>query len=167
MSKISRNQTCPCRSGRKYKHCCLLLRQAGLPPVSAQQGNISLLNEITKIQQAAQHLQKVCRELGVFILFSTKDGDAWVLETTEQDAFQAAATGQPQSPPVQEQQGTIEVDWSHTFALHDRNLVLTSYADGTATVLAAAPAQQISAAIRRISKQYPTELLRQVHIRQT
>ena len=24
MSKVGRNQPCPCGSGRKYKHCCLL-----------------------------------------------------------------------------------------------------------------------------------------------
>jgi len=24
MAKIGRNQPCPCGSGRKYKHCCLL-----------------------------------------------------------------------------------------------------------------------------------------------
>ncbi len=125
-----------------------------------------MLGEVAKIQQAAQGLQETCRVLGVFILFSTKDGDAWVLETTEQDAFQAAAAGQPLPPPVQEQQELIEVDWSHTFALRGRCLVLTSHADGAAAVLAAAPVQQISAAVRRISRQYPAELLRQVHLRQ-
>ncbi len=167
MSKISRNQTCPCRSGKKYKHCCLPLMQAGLPPAPVRQEKISLLGEVVKIQQAAQQRQEICRAMGVFIFFSTKDGDAWVLETTERDAFQAAAAGQPLPPPVQEELEIIEVDWSRAFAQHGRCLVLTNHADGVEDVLTAAPVQQISAAVRRISRQYPAELLRQVHLRQT
>ena len=31
-------------------------------------------------------------ELGVFVLFSTTDGDAWLLEVTESDALQVAAS---------------------------------------------------------------------------
>ncbi|MGR0480268.1 MAG: SEC-C domain-containing protein [Candidatus Electronema sp. V4] len=166
MSKISRNQPCPCQSGKKYKHCCLPLAQAGLPPAPVRQEKISLLGEVAKIQQAAQRRQEVCRMLGVFILFSTKDGDALVLETTERDAFQAAAAGQPLPPPIQEELEMIEVDWSHAFALRGRSFVLTSHADGMEAVLEAAPVQQISAAVRRISRQYPAELLRQVHVRQ-
>ncbi|MGX9728078.1 MAG: SEC-C domain-containing protein [Candidatus Electronema sp. VV] len=166
MSKISRNQPCPCQSGKKYKHCCLLRQQAGLPPAPVRQEKISLLGEVAKIQQVAQRWQEICRALGVFILFSTKDGDAWVLETTERDAFQAAAAGQPLPPPVQEELEMIEVDWSHAFALRGRSFVLTSHVDGVETVIEAAPVQQISAAVRRISRQYPAELLRQVHVRQ-
>ena len=167
MSKISRNQICPCRSGKKYKHCCLPLVQAGLPAAPVRQEKISLLGEVAKLQRAVQQRQEICRTLGVFIFFSTQDGDAWVLETTERDAFQAAAAGQPLPPPVQEQLDIIEVDWSHAFALRDRCLVLTNHADGVEKVLTAAPAEQISAAVRRVSRQYPAELLRQVHLRQS
>ncbi|MCW5199892.1 SEC-C domain-containing protein [Desulfobulbus sp. F1] len=58
MIKISRNQPCPCRSGRKYKHCCLSLRQAGLPTAPVRQTQVSLLVEIEKIQQAAMRCRK-------------------------------------------------------------------------------------------------------------
>ena len=108
-------------------------------------------------------LQECCRETGVFVFFSTKEGDAWVLETTEQDAFQAAAAGQPLLPPVQEDAELIEVDWSHAFALRERRLFLTDHQSGAEIELTNAPVPQISAAVRRIEKQYPAELLRQVH----
>ncbi|CAK8718178.1 MAG: hypothetical protein CDV28_13015 [Candidatus Electronema aureum] len=108
--------------------------------------------------------QETCHELGVFIFFSTKDGDAWVLETTESDAFQAAMSGQPLSPPVMENRDVIEVDWSHAFVLRKRSLMLTHHKDGTESALVNAPTLQISAALRRIRKHYSAELLRQVHV---
>jgi hypothetical protein len=167
MGAISRNQLCPCRSGRKYKHCCLPLREAGLPQpkVRLNRQQVSLAAEVDKVQQAAALRQDSCRELGVFILFSTQDGDAWVLETTERDAFQAAASGQPLPPPVHENREVIEVDWSHRFALCGRSLFLTDHESGVETELRRAPTMQISTALRRIKKQYPAELLRQVHLR--
>jgi hypothetical protein len=167
MNKIRRNQPCPCRSGRKYKHCCLPLQEAGLASGAAQKNiKISLLGEIKKIQEAARLEQETCRELGVFILFSTQAGDAWVLETTDQDAFQAAAAGMPLALPVNENADMIEVDWTHRFTLRDRQLIVTDYTQMTEEIeLPDAPTMQIRAALRRIMKQYPVELLRQVHVR--
>ncbi len=108
-------------------------------------------------------LLECCCDTGVFVFFSTKEGDAWVLETTERDAFQAAAAGQPLLPPVQEDAELIEVDWSHAFALRRRSLFLKDHQSGMETELVSAPVPQISAAVRRIEKQYPSDLLRQVH----
>src|SRR3954470_2976635 len=31
-SRVSRNDPCPCGSGKKYKHCCLLKEVAARPP---------------------------------------------------------------------------------------------------------------------------------------
>lgn len=101
----------------------------------------------------------------MFVFFSTQDGDAWVLETTERDAFQAAASGQPL--PVQENRDVIEVDWSHAFVLRDRRLFVIDHKTGAKEELVNAPTMQISAALRRIRKQYPAELLRQVHVQPT
>jgi hypothetical protein len=167
MTKISRNQSCPCRSGKKYKHCCLPFQQAGLqsPVTRHKQKQISLHGEIDKIQQAARHAQEQCREQGVFIFFSTTEGDAWVLETTEGDALQVAAQGLPLPLPIEENHEVIEVDWSHAFTLRNHQLFLLNHTDKTETELLHAPTQQISAALRRIKKQYSADLLRQVHVR--
>ena len=165
MIKISRNQSCPCRSGKKYKHCCLPMQQAGLPPPApVRRSQVSLQGEIEKIQEAAARCEEQCRELGVFIFFSTKNGDAWLLETTECDAVQVAAAGQPLPPPVLESQELIEVDWSHAFTLRQRRFFLTDHKNGGETELLGAPTLQISAAWRRIRRHYSAELLRQVHL---
>jgi len=116
------------------------------------------------VQQIAALQQESCREIGVFILFSSKDGDAWVLETTESDAFQAAAAGEPLPLPVNENREVIEIDWSHRFVFRDRRLLLIEHESGAETELRCVPTMQISAALRRIKKQYPAELLQQVHL---
>lgn len=165
MSKIGRNQPCSCGSGKKYKHCCLVREQAGRSSSPMAQMKISLMGEIEKIQRAAAETKVRLRELGVFIFFSMENGDAWVLEVSDGDAVQVAEAGQDMEPPVDENPETIEINWSHTFALKDRKLLLTDYADKTETELAGAPTQQISAAMRRIMKRYSPELLSQVHVR--
>jgi hypothetical protein len=165
MAKIQRNQSCPCGSGKKHKHCCLILHQAGRIPSPMQQMQVSLLGEIRKIQRnAAEFKAQVC-QLGVFIFFSMENGDAWVLEVTDSDAVQVATQGQPHKPPVTEDNERIVVDWSHNFALQDKGLFMTGYSDGTEKEIIAAPIQQINVALRRITKQYPKELLNKVHIR--
>ena len=164
MAKIGRNQPCPCGSGRKYKHCCLPLDQAGRKPSPMARMRISLIAEIEKIQRAAADGRVRLRQLGVFIFFSMDNGDAWVLEVSESDAVQVAAAGQALEPPVQEDPETIEINWSHTFALRNRRLFLTDYGDKKEDELVGAPTQQIRAALRRIMKQYPAELMNQVHL---
>ena len=165
MTKIGRNQPCPCGSGKKYKHCCLPQEQAGGIASPMAQMKISLMAEIGKIQRAATDKKERLRELGVFIFFSMKNGDAWVLEVSDSDAVQVAEGGQALEPPVDENPETIEINWSHTFALKGRKLFLTDYADKMETELAGAPTQQISAALRRIMKRYSPEMLSQVHVR--
>jgi hypothetical protein len=126
---------------------------------------VSLMLEIEKIQRAAVDKKERLRELGVFIFFSQDNGDAWVLEVSDSDAVKVAEGGRALEPPVDENPETIEINWSHTFVLQDRKLLLTDYQDKKETELAGAPTQQINAAIRRIMKRYSPELLDQVHVR--
>ncbi|MCI5220693.1 MAG: hypothetical protein D3914_16255, partial [Candidatus Electrothrix sp. LOE2] len=46
MAKIQRNQSCPCGSGKKHKHCCLILYQTGHAPSPMQQIKVSLSGEV-------------------------------------------------------------------------------------------------------------------------
>jgi len=125
---------------------------------------ISLLAQIERIQIAARSRDEAVRELGVFILWSNREGDAWLLEITESDAVQVAAAGQAISVPIDENPETIAINWSHTFALRDRKFFLTAYADKQETCLEAAPTKRINAALRRIRKKYSEEQLSRVHV---
>ncbi len=162
MVKIGRNQPCPCGSGKKYKHCCLTAERVAQPqnaPVVP-----TLKTQIARLQHLAQRKEAAFWELGVFLFFSTASGDAWLLEITETDAVQVPQAGEAIDLLIEENAETIAINWSHTFNLHDKKFVLTSYASGAEEIQTAAPAQQIHAAIRRIRKRYDQALLDQVHL---
>ena len=86
MAKIGRNELCSCGSGLKYKRCCLQQERTNDPVSPMQQLKISLMSDIEKIQRGAQQREEIVRELGVFILWSNREGDAWLLEISDSDA---------------------------------------------------------------------------------
>jgi len=166
MTKIGRNQPCPCGSGKKYKHCCLPSVQAGKPitPMQEQPTGFSLRAEVEKLQAAAQQEEPIFFEVGVFILFADNTGAGWLLEVVECDAVQVARDGKPVEIDLVENKETIEVNWSHTYELRDKRLFLTAYDDKQVEELKRAPAQQIYAAIKRIGKRYTPEVLDMIHV---
>ena len=167
MAKIGRNDPCPCGSGRKFKRCCLGKQQeAATNLTEVQQAQISLQNAINTIQKAAsQGVQKV-QELGVFVLLSTTEGDGWLLEVSQYDALQVAAAKEILTVDFEENPETIEINWTHTFKIKDKQFVITAYKDKKVTVIENYPTHPISAAIKRIKKRYSAELLESVHIDQ-
>lgn len=167
MAKIGRNDPCPCGSGRKFKRCCLGKQQtAGTNLTEIQQAQISLQNAISKIQEkASQGVQKV-HELGVFVLFSTTGGDAWMLEVSQSDALQVAAAKEILTVDFEENPETIEINWTHTFEIEEKQFVITAYKDKKVTTIENYPTHPISAAIKRIKKRYSSELLESVHVEQ-
>lgn len=164
MGKIGRNQPCPCGSGKKYKHCCLVSVQPQAPTSEADRMRVSLLAAIEKVQGIAAAKKASFHELGVFLFYSDIEGDAWMLEVTEADAVCIAQGGAPLQVPIEENPDTIEINFSHTFTLRERQLQLTAYADKAETLLDRAPTQQIHAAIRRLHKRYPKEMLARMHV---
>jgi hypothetical protein len=167
MGKIGRNDACPCGSGKKFKRCCLGKQQAVSGNLSeVQKAQISLQNAINTIQKAAsQGLQKV-HELGVFVLFSTTGGDAWLLEVTQSDALQVAADKEILTVDFEENPETIEISWTHTFEIKEKQFVITAYKDKSVAAIENYPTHPISAAIKRIKKKYSPELLESVHVGQ-
>lgn len=165
MKKIGRNEKCPCRSGRKYKHCCAMKPQTPMRPMAPENAvRVTLQDAVHLVLAAAVEKKQVFRELGVFLLFSTPAGDAWLLEITESDCIQLARDGQLLDVSIEESPETIVVDWTHAFVLKDRRLEVTSYEEKSTTVLPDAPTGEIKSAIRRIRKRHSPELLDQVHL---
>lgn len=163
MAKIGRNDKCPCRSGKKYKHCCAINEQKD---VEKQLVNVTLMSGVQAIQAEAVNKKAVCRELGVFFFFSTGRGDAWLLEMTECDCIQVAREGVVLEPPIVENAETIEINYSHTFALESKRLTITDYIDKTTQILTDAPTHELSAAIRRVRKKLSSKQLQKVHLSQ-
>jgi hypothetical protein len=165
MKKIGRNEKCPCLSGKKYKNCCALKPQTMMRPMSQEnQMKIRLQDEVDLIRAAGLKKQQVFRELGVFLLFSTKAGDAWLLEITDGDCVQLTRGGEAIDVSIEESPETIVVDWSHTFEEKNRQLVVTSYEDRQKTIVPDAPTGEICSTIRRLRKRHSEEFLSQVHL---
>ena len=161
MAKIGRNDKCPCRSGKKYKHCCSQNEQK-----NAQQQSVpvTLMSGVKEIQTDAENKKTAYRELGVFFFYSTSLGDAWLLEMTECDCVQVAREGVALEPPIDENSEVIEINYSHTFALDKKQLAITAYADKSIGILADAPTRELGAAIRRIRKKFSKDQLEKVHL---
>ena len=170
MAKIGRNDKCPCRSGKKFKKCCGLLER--VPRLDASQSpeqalKVTLMDGVREIQADAVAQKPLCRELGVFFFYSTSAGDGWMLEMTQGDCVQVADKGKILEPPIDENSETIEINWSHMYALRDKKLVLTAYADKSEWIVEDAPTREINAAMRRITKKYSSEQLEKVHVTET
>ncbi len=167
MGKIGRNEACPCGSGKKFKRCCLGKQQVVSGNLTeVQKAQISLQNAINAIQKSASQGEQKVHELGVFVLFSTTDGDAWLLEVTESDALQVAAAREILTVDFEENPETIEIIWTHTFEIREKQFVLTAYKDKKVEIIENYPTHPISAAIKRIKKKYSPELLESVHVGQ-
>ena len=165
MAKIGRNEKCPCRSGKKYKHCCANLDRAPAPQASpGEKLKLTLMNSVREIQDQAVQRKKTNSELGVFFFYSTNEGDAWVLELTGCDCVQVARDGEVLEPPIDEDPETIEVNWTHMFDFRNKQLELTAYSDKSVQLMSDAPSREISAAIRRIRKKFSKEELSKVHL---
>jgi len=165
MGKIGRNEPCPCGSGLKYKKCCLQKESVSATPGAGQEVvRVSLNEEVAKIQQAAVEGRPELRALGVFILFATRSGDAWLLEVSEMDAILLAASHQKKEVNIVENAKTIEVDWTHTFAIQDENFVVTAYKDKKVETFSGYPAQEIKTTVKKIKQTFTPNQLNQVHL---
>jgi hypothetical protein len=160
MARIGRNDPCPCGSGKKFKKCCIDKQQA----MAAASAPPSLNSEVAALQQAAAAKRDTMKTLGVFVLFSTATGDGWLLEVTEMDAIQVAKGGESIAVEIVENPETIEINWTHKFAVRHKNFVLTAYADKSEQTMTDYPTQRISAAVKKIMKRIPPELLQQLHV---
>ncbi|MBI5557163.1 MAG: SEC-C domain-containing protein [Deltaproteobacteria bacterium] len=161
--KIGRNDPCPCGSGQKYKKCC----QGKVdfkPAEGAAPQQVTLKVEISRLQELGVKKEKSMKALGVFILFSTEEGDAWLLEVSDMDAVKVCDKGNAINVELEENPETIEINWTHRFAIRKKQFVTIAYADKQENVWESYPAHSIFAAVQRIRKKFPQELLNSIHL---
>lgn len=166
--KLGRNDKCPCGSGKKYKRCCANKPKGTDGAKSSQKDQskekVTLTSAIEVVQKYAKEKKETLQELGVFLFYADKLGDAWLLEITDSDCIQIASGGELLDVPLEENDETIVVDWSHNFAFKNKQLQITAYKGKEQRVLGNAPSQQLFAAEKRILRRYSAEMLEQVHI---
>lgn len=163
--KIGRNDLCPCGSGRKFKRCCVGKKAVSSGQEKVQNNaRVTLSGAIKRFQEmAAQGKQKI-GQVGVFLLYTDAHGDAWVLEITDSDCIQIAASGKSLEVDLEESEERIIVDWSHSFQFKNKTLHIIAHGDKNRQVLANAPTQKLYSLQRKALKKMSPELLDQVHI---
>lgn len=165
MAKIGRNERCPCGSGKKYKHCCARNPRVEKRPSSPEeQLKISLMKAVERSVEAASQKKQTIQELGVFVLLSTSHGNCWLFEVTQSDCVQLSRDAEQLPVPIDENPQTIEIEWSHTYKVKDKQMVLTAYSDKAESVMDDCPVKEVSASIKRIRKKIPPEMLSEIHI---
>jgi hypothetical protein len=163
MANIGRNEACPCGSGKKYKNCCARDPALVAAESSTDQTPPTLSAEIHRLQQKVGEKSAVMWTKGVFVFFSTEDGDAWVLEASGGDALQVAAAGRPIEVDVVQTAEAIEVTWSHQFTIR-KDFTVTDYADQSRTIYGSYPAARIRALLTKARSSLPPELLASIHL---
>ena len=163
MTKIGRNDSCPCGSGQKYKRCCLG-KEAAADKAPASSPKVTVAAEVAILQKAAAKKMATCKIIGVFIFFSTAGGNAWLLELSEQDALRVAENGEKVKTEINENAATIEVNWSHSFKIIRNHFVTTAYADKTEDTHDDCPAATIKAALRKMEQNFSSQLLDSIHV---
>jgi hypothetical protein len=160
MAKIGRNDLCFCGSGKKFKKCCLTTGAKA----AARPAPPSVKIEVEKIQASATAKKSAVLALGVFVLFSTTDGDAWLLEVTDMDAIQVAQGGEKIAVQIEENPETIEINWTHKFDVKNKKFVLTSYKDKSEEVREDYPVHTILSTVKKIRSRIPPELISTIHL---
>ncbi len=164
MAKLGRNERCPCGSGKKYKRCCGMTSAIAKQRTRTNSHPVTLTRNIEVVQQAATEKTHLIIEIGVFVLFSTTEGDSWLLELSDSDCIQLARKGETLEVPLVESPDVIEVDWSHTFAIKEKQFEIVGYKDKKKHVFDQYPTMAIAAAIKRIKKKFSPSQLENVHI---
>jgi hypothetical protein len=163
MMKIGRNDSCPCGSGKKFKKCCNDISKFQ-PKIPEKTEKITLTGEIEKLQDAAIAKKAMVSAMGVFIFVATEQGDGWLLEMTDTDALKVAEGGKKIDVVIKESAETIEVNWSHRFHIRKKQFFVTDYKDKSETELVDLPTHSIFAAIKRIRKKFPKDVLAAIHL---
>jgi len=161
--KIGRNEPCPCGSGIKFKKCCKDVSK--FQPASAEKkADVTLAGQIDQLQEKACAGEKSVSTMGVFIFVSTEAGDGWLFEMSDLDALKVCAGKEKIEVEIEENPETIEVNWSHHFAIRRKKLFVTSYLTKEEEQLNELPTHSIFSAIKRMRKKFPKELLASIHL---
>lgn len=177
MAKTGRNDPCPCGSGKKFKNCCAgkpveaTPNLAGAPARAATrapaatmaQKPLTLRGEVQKVQLEAKEKRSALWTQGVFVFFSTREGDGWLLDASAMDALQVASGGRPIEVEVVQTADSIEITWSHTFVI-DKNFTVTDYRDKRQTTHASYPASRIRELVAKVRDSLSPEMLATLHL---
>jgi hypothetical protein len=166
MTKIGRNEPCACGSGLKYKKCCLHTKKQDpiVPQTTSGNGKVTVRQAIDDIARDALNKLEKIKVLGVFVLFSTNTGDAWLLEVTDKDAIRLADKGKFCTIELDENPETIMINWSHKFSSTNKKFITTAYRNKRKAEYENYPVAKINNAIKKVKEKLSPEILKELHV---
>jgi hypothetical protein len=79
--------------------------------------SLRLADEVRYIQRrAAEHNERVV-SFGQHVLFSTKTGDAWLLDASEHLAARLARDGDPEPSQIKDTETTFAISWKGQYRI--------------------------------------------------
>ena len=107
-----------------------------------------LADEVRHIQKcAARHDGRIVT-IGQLILFSTKTGDAWLLDTEDGLAAQLSRDGDPEPIHIEETDANFTIDWKGSYRIEGAAFIYTDSKRGGMQAILGYPTQKLEAAAR-------------------
>lgn len=103
-------------------------------------------------------------DLGVFVLYSDKKGNAWLFEVTGRDCVRLALNGEIQEVSIEENPQTIEIDYQYSFVERDGRLVLSGYENSDEVIFRQVTTRKLVEVFERIRAKCSPELLAGLHL---
>jgi hypothetical protein len=116
-------------------------------PIDASFVKSDIHREIRYITQLAQGEDSRIVTVGNLVLFSTRTGDAWLLDPEDNFAVCLCRAGEPQPFRIIDAPDTFTIEWTATFAIEEAAFIVREQS-GRVVVIHGYPTVEIAAACR-------------------
>ena len=103
-----------------------------------------LADEVRYIQRrAAEHDERIV-SVGQLVLFSTKTGDAWLLDALDHLAARVARDGDPEPIHIEDTDTTFAIEWKGQYHIEAGTFVYADGPSGRVTAIFGYPTQKLA-----------------------
>ena len=106
--------------------------------------SIRLADEVRYIQRRAADYDSRIVTIGQLILFSTKTGDAWLLDPADQLAARLAREGKSEPIEIEETDTTFAIGWKGRYRIDGPAFVYSDYDTGRITTVLGYPTNKLA-----------------------
>ena len=96
------------------------------------------------IQRRAAYYDGRIVTLGQLILFSTKTGDAWLLDPADRLAARLARDGESEPIPIEETDTTFAIGWKGSYRIDGPAFVYSDHDTGRVTTILGYPIDELN-----------------------
>ena len=103
-----------------------------------------LADEVRYIQRrAAEHDERIV-SVGQLVLFSTKTGDAWLLDALDHLAARVARDGDPEPIHIEDTDTAFAIEWKGQYRIEGGTFVYVDGHSGRVTAISGYPTQKLA-----------------------